>query len=102
MHYTSESYTRGECLSEGVSVTAPVFYEDIVRFESIQVHFFYHCEGETITIVFGGIVAKTGTEECHKMVIEYVIAMNFERENAPEWTIIRKAQTIRSIGHRHE
>jgi hypothetical protein len=40
MHYTSESYTRGECLSEGVSVTAPVFYEDIVRFESIQVHFF--------------------------------------------------------------
>jgi hypothetical protein len=53
-------------------------------------------------IVFRGIVAKTGTEECHKMVIEYVIAMNFERENAPEWTIIRKAQTIRSIGHRHE
>jgi hypothetical protein len=38
----------------------------------------------TITIVFRGIIAKTGTEECHERVIEYVIAMNFERKNAPE------------------
>jgi hypothetical protein len=45
MHDTPKSCARGQCLSEGVSVTAPVFDEDTVRFDSIQVQF-YHCEGE--------------------------------------------------------